>query len=249
MADKLATTNGGGGGDSSDDDPQMMDSSSTPEQRTTSSLTDAANQVKNYKTTLCQYYLQGPCKNADKCSYAHGTSELRTSSGLPVSELESGAGSSSQSLSGSSVNRFKTTLCAKFVTNGTCPFGMTCNFAHGVQELRQAAEQVQRLESNSSQNANYKTTLCKKYTLGLYCPFAEKCQYAHGRGELRDKPITVAPSMMTEDDKKKRIEKAKKMPGYKTKICQNYEKSGECEYGEICHYAHGHGRLHAFFAL
>ena len=26
---------------------------------------------KLYKATLCQFYLKGPCKNGDKCSYAH----------------------------------------------------------------------------------------------------------------------------------------------------------------------------------
>ena len=33
---------------------------------------------KLYKSTLCQFYLKGPCKNGESCTYAHGTSELRT---------------------------------------------------------------------------------------------------------------------------------------------------------------------------
>ncbi len=43
---------------------------------------------KMYKTTLCQFYLQGPCKNGDNCNYAHGTSELRTASGKAVKDVE-----------------------------------------------------------------------------------------------------------------------------------------------------------------
>lgn len=31
----------------------------------------------NYKTVLCKYFAQGSCKNADKCSFAHGPAELR----------------------------------------------------------------------------------------------------------------------------------------------------------------------------
>ena len=65
---------------------------------------------KLYKATLCQFYLKGPCKNGDKCSYAHGTSELRTPMGGSVADLEAST-SEKKSL-------FKTTLCAKFVTYG-----------------------------------------------------------------------------------------------------------------------------------
>ncbi len=43
---------------------------------------------KMYKTTLCQFYLQGPCKNGESCNYAHGTSELRTISGKAVKDVE-----------------------------------------------------------------------------------------------------------------------------------------------------------------
>ena len=86
---------------------------------------------KLYKSTLCQFYLKGPCKNGDTCTYAHGTSELRTADGNSVADLEN---SSDKKV------LFKTTLCAKFVTYGDCPFGPACNFAHGVKELRQALE-------------------------------------------------------------------------------------------------------------
>ena len=65
---------------------------------------------KLYKATLCQFYLKGPCKNGDKCNYAHGTSELRIPMGGSVADLEAST-SEKKSL-------FKTTLCAKFVTYG-----------------------------------------------------------------------------------------------------------------------------------
>lgn len=38
---------------------------------------DSNGDSKNYKTSLCTYYLKGPCKNGDNCQFAHGTSELR----------------------------------------------------------------------------------------------------------------------------------------------------------------------------
>ena len=113
-----------------------------------------------YKTTLCQFYLKGPCKNGDKCSFAHGTSELRTNSGS-VAELESKTKDWKV--------LYKTTLCAKFVTYGECPFGPGCNFAHGVQELRQALElsnAAKEEEEKAKNNPSFKTSLCKAYSMG-----------------------------------------------------------------------------------
>ena len=130
---------------------------------------------KLYKTSLCQFYLKGPCKNGDSCSYAHGTSELRSMTGGSIAEIESGGKKS----------LFKTTLCAKFVTFGECPFGLGCNFAHGVKELQMslnASTVMQKEEEEKAKsNPSYKTTLCKNYIAGLFCQFAEKCQYAHGK--------------------------------------------------------------------
>merc|ERR1712223_1599981 len=192
---------------------------------------------KLYKSTLCQFYLKGPCKNGESCTYAHGTSELRTPDGNSVADLES---SKDKKL------LFKTTLCAKFVTYGDCPFGHGCNFAHGVKELRQALEATSSAKSTddlAKDNPAYKTSLCKNYMMGMYCQFADRCQYAHGRHELRDKPATVPPSELPEEIKKKLTEKAKNLPGYKTKLCNNFEIDNECQYADMCHYAHGEEEL------
>jgi len=192
---------------------------------------------KLFKSTLCQFYLKGPCKNGENCTYAHGTSELRTPDGNSVADLES---------SNDKKVLFKTTLCAKFVTYGDCPFGPGCNFAHGVKELRQALEAssiAKDEDDKAKNNPSYKTSLCKNYMMGMYCQFADKCQYAHGRHELREKPAAVPPSELPEEVKKKLAEKAKNLPGYKTKICNNFEKEGVCQYDEMCHYAHGEEEL------
>ena len=151
---------------------------------------------KLYKATLCQFYLKGPCKNGDKCNYAHGTSELRIPMGGSVADLEAST-SEKKSL-------FKTTLCAKFVTygkpkdilfidcrkfaiisrvfSGDCPFGPACHYAHGVVELRAAlaasAKNVEK-DDESAKNPAFKTSLCNNYMIGKYCSYADKCVYAH----------------------------------------------------------------------
>ena len=53
------------------------------------------------------------------------------------------------------------------------------------------------------------------------------------------KPAAVPPSELPEEVKKKLAEKAKNLPGYRTKICNNYENEGMCQYDDMCHYAHG----------
>ena len=211
---------------------------------------------KLYKTSLCQFYLKGPCKNGDSCSYAHGTSELRSMTGGSIAEIESGGKKS----------LFKTTLCAKFVTFGECPFGLGCNFAHGVKELQMslnASTVMQKEEEEKAKsNPSYKTTLCKNYIAGLFCQFAEKCQYAHGKDfhfkndtkwridffplgqqELREKPKLPPASQLPEEVKKKLTEKAKALPGYKTKLCTNFDNDGNCQYEDMCHFAHGEEEL------
>jgi len=215
------------------EDVEILDNNSLDENDQKKELTDP----KLYKSTLCQFYLKGPCKNGENCTYAHGTSELRTPDGNSVADLES---------SGDKKVLFKTTLCAKFVTYGDCPFGPACNFAHGVKELRQALEATslgKEKEDEAKNNPSFKTSLCKNYMVGMYCQFADKCQYAHGKHELRDKPVAVPPSQLPEDVKKKLAEKAKNLPGYKTKLCTNFEKEEECQYEEMCHYAHGEEEL------
>merc|ERR1712047_168170 len=79
--------------------------------------------------------------------------------------------------------------------------------------------------------------------MGMYCQFADKCQYAPGRHELRDKPAAVPPSELPEEVKKKLTEKAKALPGYKTKLCTNFDNDGNCQYEDMCHYAHGEEEL------
>merc|ERR1719439_399712 len=36
--------------------------------------------------------------------------------------------------------RYKTVLCDKYLTNGTCPYGHKCQFAHGTDELRERSD-------------------------------------------------------------------------------------------------------------
>ena len=60
-----------------------------------------------------------------------------------------------------------------------------------------------------------------------------------GQQELREKPKLPPASQLPEEVKRKLTEKAKSLPGYKTKLCTNYENEEGCQYEDMCHYAHG----------
>ncbi|GIL80432.1 hypothetical protein Vretimale_16125 [Volvox reticuliferus] len=76
------------------------------------------------KTRICEEFVRtGSCKYGDKCTFAHGQTELRqapnTMSTQPQGSIH------------------KTRLCERFMTTGSCPYGDKCTFAHGHHELRQ----------------------------------------------------------------------------------------------------------------
>jgi hypothetical protein len=77
-----------------------------------------------FKTRLCERYeLEGTCPYGNKCTFAHGTGELRERSIVPDVIAHDNP-------------LYKTRLCERFVKEGFCQYGPKCNFAHGAPELR-----------------------------------------------------------------------------------------------------------------
>ncbi|KAK4515685.1 Glycerol-3-phosphate/dihydroxyacetone phosphate acyltransferase [Mucor velutinosus] len=96
---------------------------------------------------------------------------------------------------------YKTRLCERFETEGSCPYGPKCNFAHGVVELRgrttgDASNQQQhqqdksddRINVDSNGNQLFKTKLCEKFMKDKFCQYGPKCHFAHGEEELKTRP-------------------------------------------------------------
>ncbi|CAN1120307.1 Zinc finger CCCH domain-containing protein 39 [Linum perenne] len=87
---------------------------------------------------------------------------------------------------------FKTRVCAKFKT-GTCRNGENCNFAHGMQDLRQPPPNWQELVGavgssrvedqdvnwEDDQRIIHKMKLCKKFCNGEECPYGDRCNFLH----------------------------------------------------------------------
>ncbi|KAK9729070.1 hypothetical protein K7432_000583 [Basidiobolus ranarum] len=93
---------------------------------------------------------------------------------------------------------YKTRLCERFETEGFCPYGPKCTFAHGIVELKekkpQTNEKPSTVESKikeSNDNPLYKTKLCERFMKENFCQYGPKCNFAHGRDELKDRSSTA----------------------------------------------------------
>ena len=73
-----------------------------------------------YKTALCRHWLRQSCMKGDKCSYAHGITDMMVDP---------------RSLSPDPL--YKTQMCRNFLRKVYCPYGHKCKFAHGKQDFIQ----------------------------------------------------------------------------------------------------------------
>ncbi|KAI9280052.1 hypothetical protein BY458DRAFT_553467 [Sporodiniella umbellata] len=85
---------------------------------------------------------------------------------------------------------YKTRLCERFETEGSCPYGPKCNFAHGIEDLRGRVEpQYEKEEILVDGNQLFKTKLCEKFMRERFCQYGPKCHFAHGENELKERPL------------------------------------------------------------
>ena len=99
------------------------------------------------------------------------------------------------------------------------------DFHTTLQEYHRAQSSSRVAESNEKQDSR-KTALCKYFQLPSGCSRGNDCPFAHGSADLRVDPMSD--------------------PRFKTKLCQQWEHTGRCEYherGSICHFAHGKQEL------
>ena len=65
-------------------------------------------------------------------------------------------------------SKIKSELCKKFMENGHCKFGNNCDFAHGLDELKE----------KKHVNSLFKTQVCKNF-LQNNCRFGDRCHFVH----------------------------------------------------------------------
>lgn len=67
------------------------------------------------------------------------------------------------------LSKKKTELCKTYSLGLECPYGDSCSFAHGLNELR----------SKVHVPARYKTKKCREFYGSGYCKFGTRCQFLH----------------------------------------------------------------------
>ncbi|KAI7875390.1 hypothetical protein K492DRAFT_210976 [Lichtheimia hyalospora FSU 10163] len=90
---------------------------------------------------------------------------------------------------------YKTRLCERFETEGSCSYGSKCTFAHGVAELRERTGNEEDPVTKSGATTNdknplYKTKLCERFMKDNFCQYGPKCHFAHGHDELKERPTS-----------------------------------------------------------
>ncbi|KAJ3018331.1 nudix (nucleoside diphosphate linked moiety X)-type motif 2 [Thoreauomyces humboldtii] len=67
---------------------------------------------------------------------------------------------------------FRTRLCERFETEGDCPYGTRCTFAHGAAELRTPPPGPENTAQHKdvTQSAFYKTRLCERFATEVWGP-------------------------------------------------------------------------------
>ncbi|XP_068441847.1 mRNA decay activator protein ZFP36L1 isoform X2 [Clinocottus analis] len=80
--------------------------------------------------------------------------------------------SSSSSSVSSSSSRYKTELCRSFTESGLCKYGGKCQFAHGMDELR-----------DLNRHPRYKTEPCRTFHTIGFCPYGIRCHFVHNNEE------------------------------------------------------------------
>lgn len=94
---------------------------------------------RSYKGRHCKkFYTEEGCPYGDSCTFLHDEqSRARESVAISLSPTVGGGGYGSSGANGPNQkpSNWKTRICNKWETTGSCPFGNKCHFAHGVAEL------------------------------------------------------------------------------------------------------------------
>ena len=74
-------------------------------------------------------------------------------------------------------SRYKTELCRQFIENGGCKYGEKCQFAHGMDDLKDV-----------NRHPKYKTDYCKTFHSKGFCPYGPRCHFIHELNEKCENP-------------------------------------------------------------
>jgi hypothetical protein len=190
-----------------------------------------------YKTKLCSRFRSGNCPYNTNCNFAHGMEELRKPPpgweefvasqelppAMPASQSPSHGGSGGGAAGGgggstdSQVRFHKTRPCKKYFGEGNCPYGEKCNFLHDEQSAPRAVREARETAAPL-----------------LSTPKTESSSLS-AEGPVKD--ALASNSAATASAAAGSI--TPRPPNWKTRLCNKWETTGQCPFGDKCHFAHG----------
>lgn len=159
---------------------------------------------------------------------------------------------------------YKTKMCLKF-KSGACPYGNSCTFAHGVEDLREpplgwknimnVQGEVHNMKENSvDMQRIIRLKTCRNFYNGV--PYGDRCTFLHHHSDrvLGERPafgVETNPVVAGMETKiVNHLEQSGGLPAIvglediqkpslpKTKLCNMWEMRGESPYGDKCLHAH-----------
>lgn len=180
---------------------QMMTQQSQPSQQQTSQTAESATNNMNYllhnninKSNLfANALLQQFQQNQTNLNNKLLSNNLLLNCIQANAQLLSSQGTENQKQI--NYSRYKTELCRQFIENGECKYGDKCQFAHGMEDLKDV-----------NRHPKYKTDYCKTFHSKGFCPYGPRCHFIH---ELHEKFDPSIQNVSTSKSKTKSPEPSK----------------------------------------
>lgn len=164
-----------------------------------------------YKTRVCAKFLEGKCRNGEHCTFAHGAEDLRE----PPPNWQDLVREKDRSAGSGNddqkiIQRMK--ICKKFYSGEECPYGENCNFLH---------ERPPKFKSDMVKDQRESSAISIGVTNSMMAR-SDSGQHEINKHASADLDIHRP-----------------KLAFWKTRLCSKYEITGQCPFGEKCHFAHG----------
>ncbi|XP_010250023.1 PREDICTED: zinc finger CCCH domain-containing protein 39-like [Nelumbo nucifera] len=177
-----------------------------------------------FKTRLCARFRAGTCPYGSNCNFAHGIEDIRKPPpnwqeivAAHAHEEDRGAGNWDEDQR--IITKLK--LCKKFYNGEECPYGDRCNFLH--EDPSKFREDSGRFRESSAISIG---TIGSPGDNGA--GFDQQEGHSSSNSSLDVNRVNAKPVF------------------WKTRICNKWETTGQCPFGDKCHFAHGQAELQKF---
>ena len=131
---------------------------------------------------LCKHFSSSKgCSFGDKCNFAHGVGDIRSSNGVPPQQNLSQ--NNSQSKKGLNAQNYKIVKCKYVEKDGSCRYGSLCTFAHGDEDLRTKSDNIMATQAQMS------NPMFNPLAMGMNNPMLMNMK-------MQQNPYLVDPQMM-----------------------------------------------------